>query len=132
MLAFQKPGGSMGLSVIVLESDSSVAQALAGGLSSHLHSVQMTRSGEELRERVAENHPAVVILDMECSHLSDVRTLHHDFPSMPIVCTHRVPDDDLWIAAMDAGATDVCATDDVQKVLLSALQSVATAKGAAA
>jgi CheY-like chemotaxis protein len=122
----------MGLSVVVLESDSGVARLLAGRLSSHFHSVQMTRSGEELRERVAKARPAVVILDMECSRLSDVRNLRQDFPTLPIVCTHRVPDEELWIAAMDAGASDVCAADDVQKVLTSALQSVATAKGAAA
>jgi DNA-binding NarL/FixJ family response regulator len=69
---------------------------------------------------------------MECSCLSDVRSLHHDFPTLPIVCTHRLPDEELWIAAMDAGASDVCAADDVQKVLISALHSVAAAKGAAA
>jgi DNA-binding NarL/FixJ family response regulator len=122
----------MGLSVIVLESDSGVAQSLAGGLSSHFHSVQMTRSGDELRERVANARPTVVILDMECSRLSDIRNLRQDFPTLPIVCTHRVPDEDLWIAAMDAGASDVCAADEVQKVLSAALQSVAAARGAAA
>jgi DNA-binding NtrC family response regulator len=122
----------MGLSVVVLENDSRMAQSLAGGLSSHFHSIQMTRSGEELRERIAKNRPAVVILDMECSRLSDVRNLHHDFPALPIVCTHRVPDEEMWIAAMEAGASDVCASDNVQEVLLSALRSVAVAKGAAA
>ncbi|MGA7218962.1 MAG: response regulator [Candidatus Sulfotelmatobacter sp.] len=122
----------MGLSVIVLESDSNAAQSLAGRLSSHFNSVQVTRSGQEFRERVAKTAPAVVILDMECSRLSDVRNLHQDFPSIPIVCTHRLPDDQLWIAAMEAGASDVCATGDVQKVLSSALRNVALSKGAAA
>lgn len=122
----------MGLSVVVFESDSHVAQSLAGGLSSHFHSVQMTRSGAELRERVARNRPAVVILDIEHSRLSDVQTLHDDFPSLPIVCTHRVPDEELWVAAMEAGASDVCPSDDVQNVLSSALRSVAGARSAAA
>lgn len=122
----------MGLSVIVLESNSSVGKSLACGLSSHFHSVQLTRSGDELREGVAKSRPTVVILDMECSRLTDIRNLHQDFPSLPIVCTHRVPDEKLWIAALEAGASDVCAAGDVQNVLFSALRSVAVAKGAAA
>ena len=83
----------MGFSVVVLESDPRLAQSLAGGLSSHFNSIQLTRSGDELRERIARNRPEVVILDMEYSRLTDVRNLHHDFPSLPIVCTHRVPDE---------------------------------------
>jgi len=122
----------MGLSVVVLENDSRVARSLAGGLSSHFHSIHMTRSGAELRERVARNRPAVVIFDLEHSRLTDVRTLHDDFPSLPIVCTHRVPDEELWIAAMEAGASDVCRADDVQDVLTSALRNVAIAQSTAA
>jgi DNA-binding NarL/FixJ family response regulator len=64
--------------------------------------------------------------------LTDVRNLHDDFPSLPIVCTHRVPDEELWIAAMEAGASDVCQADDVAKVLTSALRNVAMAKSAVA
>jgi len=61
-----------------------------------------------------------------------VQSLRHDFPSLPIVCTHRVPDEDLWIAAMEAGASDVCPADDIQNVLTSVLRSLAVAQGAAA
>jgi DNA-binding response OmpR family regulator len=122
----------MGFTVVVFESDPKVAQSLAGGLSSHFHSVQLTRSSDELRERVAKNRPAVVILDMEYSRLTDVRKLRHDFPSLPIVCTHRLPDEELWIAALEAGASDVCRAGDVNNVLTSVLRSVAVAEGAAA
>ena len=121
----------MGFNVLVVQSDARVAQSLAGGLSSHFHSIHMTRSGEELRERVARNRPEAVILDMENSRLSDVRDLRNDFPTLPIVCTHRIPDEELWVAALEAGASDVCRTDDVQNVLTSVLRSVAFAKAAA-
>ncbi len=122
----------MGFSVVVLESDPRVAQSLAGKLSSHFHSVHFTQSGDELRERVAKNRPEVVILDMEQSRLTDVSRLHHDFPSLPIVCTHRIPDEELWVAAMEAGASDVCPTDDLHDLLASVLRSVATTDSAAA
>ena len=122
----------MGFNAVVVESDPRVAKTLAGGLSSHFHSIHLARSGEDLRERVAKNRPEVVILDMEYSRLADLRNLHHDFPSLPIVCTHRVPDERLWIDALEAGATDVCAVNDVQDVLTSALRSVAAAAKTAA
>jgi DNA-binding NarL/FixJ family response regulator len=122
----------MGFSAVVLERNPKLAQSLAGGLSSHFNSVHLTRSRDELRERVAKHRPEVVILDMEYSRLIDVSNLHHDFPSLPIVCTHRVPDEELWIAAMEAGASDVCPSDDVQNVLSSALRSMAVASSAVA
>jgi len=122
----------MGSSVIVLESDAKVAQSLEGGLSSYFHSVQLTRSGEELRERIARNRPEAVILDMEYSRLTDVRNLRRDFPTLPLVCTHRVPDEELWIAALEAGASDVCPADDVPNVLSSVLRNLAVANQAVA
>ncbi|MGA2020724.1 MAG: hypothetical protein ABSH02_09055 [Candidatus Sulfotelmatobacter sp.] len=122
----------MGFSVVVLETNPRVAQSLAGKLSPHFHPVHLTLSGDELRERVARSRPEAVVVDMEYSRLSDVRDLHDDFPSLPIVCTHRLPDEELWIAALEAGASDVCQSDDVQNVLTSVLRSVAVAKGAAA
>jgi DNA-binding response OmpR family regulator len=122
----------MGVSVVVLETDPGVAKSLAGKLSSHFHAVHVTRSGDELRERVTKNRPEAVVLDMENSRLTDVSSLRHDFPLLPIVCTHRVPDEELWIAALEAGASDVCQSNDVQNVLTSVLRSVAVAKAATA
>jgi DNA-binding response OmpR family regulator len=122
----------MGYSVVVLESDPKVAQSLAGGLSRHFHTVHLAQSKDELRERVRKSHPEAVVLDMESSRLTDVRNLRHDFPLLPIVCTHRIPDEKLWIAALEAGASDVCPADDVPNVLSSVLRSVALAQNAAA
>src|ERR1700683_2551178 len=118
----------MGFSVVVLESDPKLAQSLAGELSSHFKSVQVTQSQGELRERIARNRPEAVILDMESSRLTDVRNLRRDFPTLPIVCTHRVPDDELWIAALEAGASDVCPADDAPNVLSSVLRNGANAQ----
>jgi DNA-binding NtrC family response regulator len=122
----------MGVSVLVVEQDPRIAQTLAGKLSSHFHFVHVARSGAELRECLTQNPAEAVVLDVEHSRLSDVRNLHSDFPSLPIVCTHRIPDDELWIAAMEAGASDVCPSDDPQKVLMSVLHSLAISQGAVA
>ena len=51
---------------------------------------------------------------------------------MPIVCTHRIPDEQMWAAALAAGAEDVCPNDDVANVLTSVLRSTSVTRGAAA
>ncbi len=121
----------MGQSVIVLETDPKLAQFLAGGLRPHF-SVHLTRSREELRERIANDRPEAVVLNMEYSRLTDVRSLHQDFPAVPIVCTHRVPDEEMWMAALEAGASDVCPVDDIKDVLTSVRRSMGLSRTAAA
>jgi chemotaxis response regulator CheB len=121
----------MAESVVVLEQDPRVARSLAGGLCPHF-SVHLTRSREELRDNVAKNHPQAVVLNIEHWRLADVESLHRDFPALPIVCTHRIPDEEMWMAALEAGASDVCPADDVGNVLTSVLRSMALSRTAAA
>jgi DNA-binding NtrC family response regulator len=121
----------MGQSIVVLEADPKLAQSLAGGLRPHF-SVHLTRSREELRERLAKYRPEALVLNIECWRLADVESLHQDFPAVPIVCTHRVPDEEMWMAALQAGASDVCPVDDVENVLISVRRSVAMSHSAAA
>ena len=117
--------------VVVLEKDPRVARSLAGGLHPHF-SVDVTVSREELRDRVERNQPQAVVLNIEHGRLADVESLHRDFPKLPIVCTHRIPDEEMWMAALEAGATDVCPADDVGNVLTSVLRSTAVSRSAAA
>jgi len=119
----------MAQSVVVLEKDPRVAVYLAGGLRGHF-SVHVAGSHEEMRANVARNQPQAVVLNIEHWQLTDVESLHQDYPHLPIVCTHRVPDEEMWMAALAAGASDVCPTDDVGNVLTSVLRS--TARSAAA
>jgi chemotaxis response regulator CheB len=132
MLTTIDSGAFMSLSVVLLQRDPSIAQSLAAGLRSRFQSVQVAGSRDELREKVAQNVPEVAVLDVETSRLADVERLHRDFPSLLIVCTHRIPDEEMWMAALEAGAVDVCPVDDVQAVLDSALRNVALARRAAA
>jgi DNA-binding response OmpR family regulator len=122
----------MALNVVVLEGDPKFAQSLAGGLQPHFHSVHLTSSRDELRERVAQNQPQAVVVNIESWRLADVASLHRDFPALPIVCTHRIPDEEIWMAALDAGASDVCPAGDVENVLTSVLRSMALTRRAAA
>jgi len=121
----------MAQSVLVLERDAQLARSLAGGLQSRF-AVHVMGSREELQDRLTENHPEAVVLDIEHWCLRDVENLHRDFPALTIVCTHRIPDEEMWMAALEAGASDVCAADDVADVLTSVLRNAAVSSGAAA
>jgi DNA-binding NtrC family response regulator len=121
----------MAQSVVLLEKDPGVARSLAGGLRHHF-SVHITRSSEELRDNLTRNRPEAVVLNIEYWRLTDVESLHREFPKLPIVCTHRIPDEEMWMAALDAGACDVCAANDVGNVLTSVLRMTALSRNAAA
>jgi len=121
----------MNQSVVVLERDPKVARSLASGLRPHF-SVCVIRSNEDLREKVAKNRPEAVVLNIEYWRLTDIESLRRDFPALPIVCTHRAPDEEMWMAAMEAGASDVCPADDAAIVLTSVRQSMALSRTAAA
>jgi DNA-binding NtrC family response regulator len=121
----------MAQSVVVLEKDPGLANLLAGGLGSHF-SVHLTESHEQLRENLTRTHPEAVVVNLEHWRLADVERLHEAFPALTIVCTHRIPDEEMWMAALSAGACDVCPSGDVGKVLMSILRSTATSDSAAA
>ncbi|HZQ95513.1 MAG TPA: hypothetical protein VFA67_10925 [Candidatus Sulfotelmatobacter sp.] len=120
----------MAQSVVLLEKDPGVAQSLAGGLRPHF-AVHVTGSHEQMLDNVARNRPQAVVLNLEHSPLAEVERLHQDFPRLSIVCTHRVPDEEMWMAALSAGACDVCPADDIKNVLTSLLRSTGVLPNAA-
>jgi hypothetical protein len=74
----------------------------------------------ELRHRIAKNRADVAILDIEATPLSEVEHLSQEFPKAYLVCTHRIADEDMWAAALHAGAADVCMADDVPGIVRAA------------
>ena len=92
----------------------------------------MVRSTAELRDTILRFHPEVVIVDMETASLSEIEQLHRDFATMCIVCTHRIADEEMWTAAMDAGAADICSATDSQAILTAAMRITSLARSAAA
>jgi DNA-binding NarL/FixJ family response regulator len=120
------------LSVVLLQGDSRIAQSLINSLCSSFHSVHAVRSLGELRSSIAKHRPKVVVLDIETASISDVEQLSHDFPGVSIVCTHRLADEEMWTAALSAGAADICPSSDTRAILSAALHNVALARGFAA
>jgi DNA-binding NtrC family response regulator len=108
------------LTIIVFQRDSRLAQALASTLSLHYHAVHVATSVDELRTDISRHRANVAVLDVEASCLEEVTRLHLEFPSLSIVCTHRVADEEMWAAALDAGASDMCPACDTQGIASSA------------
>jgi DNA-binding NtrC family response regulator len=120
------------LNVVLLQSDSAIAQSLRSSLGSSFRSVHNARSLDELRTCIIRNRAAVVVIDMEVAALSDVEQLSREFPKTCIVCTHRLADDEMWTAALGAGAADVCPPSDTRCILTAALRSTSRSHSAAA
>jgi DNA-binding NtrC family response regulator len=96
------------VSVVLYQNDVRTGQILANSLAQHFQSVHLARSHEELRPTIARNRAQVLVLDMEKSFWGEVERLHREFPSLSIVCTHRLADEELWAEALNQGAADIC------------------------
>ena len=120
------------LNVVLLQSDSRIAQSLVSALANTFSSVRQVQSLGELRTSIAKQRAAIAILDMEAASMSDVEHLSREFPKACIVCTHRLADEDMWTAAVNAGAVDVCPPSDTRGILRTALRSASMAQSAAA
>jgi DNA-binding NarL/FixJ family response regulator len=120
------------LNVVLLQRDSGVAQSLVSALSNSCNTVRQVGSFGELRDSIAKHRAGIAILDMEAASITDVERLAREFPKACIVCTHRLADDAMWTAAINAGATDVCPPSDTRSILRAALRNTASAHSAAA
>jgi DNA-binding NtrC family response regulator len=120
------------LNVVLLQSDSRVAQSLVSALANTFGSVHQVQSLGELRTSIAKHRARIAILDMEAASLSDIQHLSREFPKACIVCTHRLADEDMWTAAVNAGAVDVYPPSDTRGILRTALQSVSMTQYATA
>jgi DNA-binding NtrC family response regulator len=120
------------LNVVLLQSDSRVAQSLVSALANKFSSVRQVQSLGELRSSIAKHRSGVAILDMETASISDVECLSREFPKACIVCTHRLADEDMWAAALNAGAVDVCPASDTLYIVRTALRNASNAHSAAA
>jgi DNA-binding NarL/FixJ family response regulator len=119
-------------SVVLLQSNPEIAQSLAATLLSSFRSVHAVRSLEELRASSLKHRARVIILDMEMASLVEVERLSHEFPGLSVVCTHRLADEEMWTAALSAGASDICPTYDTHSILTAALHNARRTRSVAA
>ncbi len=120
------------LKIVVAHNDSNTASQLAASLNKHFRSVSVARSLDEVRTAIPKQKPELAVVDLETVSLKDVQKLCREFGDVPIVCTHRLPDEQMWTEALEAGAVDVCQTNDLGSILLAVRRNLHAARGNAA
>ena len=105
------------LSVVVANRDSQSASQLAASLNTYFRNVSVVRSLDEMRYAIPKHRAQLAILDLELASVEDVQRLAREFNHTGIVCTHRIPDEEMWAAALAAGAIDCCPSDDAEGIV---------------
>ncbi len=118
------------LTVVIAQGDPQAAEQLAASLNQHFRAVHFAGSAEEVKHSIPKNRADIAIVDLELLGFSDVEELHREFAHTHIICTHRVPDEEMWAHALDAGALDCCHTSDVRSIVLAATRNYAVAHAA--
>jgi DNA-binding response OmpR family regulator len=117
------------LRVVLYQNDPGTAETLAVSLSQHFESVYLARSPNEVGPAIEHHRAKALVLDLEAVDWDELERLRHDFPSLCIVGTHRLADEELWTAAVNQGASDICEPrqDDVVRSVLQGLTQRAVA-----
>ena len=120
------------LNVIIATTDSQAASRLAESLNRHFRSIAVARSIDEVRHAIPKHRAQLAIVDLEAVNLEDVAKLCNDFGQTQVVCTHRIPDEEMWAEALTAGAIDCCQNADITGILDAVRRNVLQARANAA
>jgi len=120
------------LDVILLQCDPGAAKPLVSALGDSFRAIHQVGSVGEVRASIAKHRATIAILDMERATLSDVEGLSREFPAASILCIHRCADEEMWTAALNAGARDLCASTDTRGIIQAALRTMSGTRSAAA
>ena len=120
------------LTAVVVQSDPESAAALAASLLRHFHTVRVAGSLEEVRAAIPRHRADFAVVDLELVGMAAIQQLRRDFASLSIVCTHRLPDENLSTSAQAAGALDCCHASDVRSIVLAAMRQPAVTRPGAA
>ena len=103
--------------IVIAQNDPKIAMQLTNDLHAHFARVAVARNAAELRTMLQRHEARVAVLDLELLNLEDVRELADMFDDLTIVCTHRSPDEKMWMKVMDAGAIEFCHPLDIHTIL---------------
>lgn len=120
------------LSVVIANRDSQSASQLAASLNTYFRNVSVVRSLDEVRTAIPRHRAQLAILDLELASVADVEQLAREFNHTSIVCTHRIPDEEMWASALAAGAIDCCQSADVASIVQAVDRQVKQARPNAA
>src|SRR5271169_2354286 len=119
------------LNIVIAERDPAIADYLFLALDRHFRSIKLTQTFGELRSAIAGRRIHAVVADLETVDLQQLADLNRG-RKLTIVCTHRVPDDQMWTAALEADVFDVCQRDDILAIVDAIRRSLLPANASAA
>ena len=105
--------------VVIASQDPRMSASLAESLRPHCRAVQVAPA--ELENAIARHRAQAAIADLETVSLEQIAQLHSSFQQLNIVCTHRVPDEQMWADSLSAGAVDCCFNGDHEEIVRAAL-----------
>jgi len=103
--------------VVIAQRSPLIASELSDNLHAHFARVAVAQDARELRALLMRHEARLAVLDLELVSLKDVQNLSNLFGDLVIVCTHRSPDEQMWMAALDAGAAEFCHPCDLRTIL---------------
>ena len=120
------------LKVVIAQTNPHAAEVLAASLKKQLGPVSLARSMEELMSVIPSRRAGLAVVDLELVPLPEVKQLCREFGNVSVVCTHRLPDEEMWTEALDAGAIDCCESSDVRSIVEAALRNLPSSRSTAA
>lgn len=109
------------LSILIAQVDDRVGELLATNLRIHFPETRIVRGLRELREKLSRSErPYAVIIDLELVNFQELHEICGWYRDTAVICTHRLADEEMWVAALAAGAADCCAPDDIVGILRAA------------
>ena len=112
------------LRVVIAQSNPKAAEVLAASLKKHLGPVSVASSMEELRTAIPQRRAGLAVVDLEMVPLPQVKQICREFGNVSVVCTHRLPDEEMWTSALEAGAIDCCENEDIRGIVEAARRNV--------
>lgn len=104
------------ITVVISQADEITAQRMAEGLRTHFHRVVLS-GVEELPQNLRKHRASLVVVDMDIVTIEQIQELSQMFEDVAIICTHHAPDAELYLACVEAGATDCCHTSDISSIV---------------
>jgi DNA-binding NtrC family response regulator len=97
---------------------------LAKDLHVHFARVVVAGSAMELRTVLLRHEARVAVLDVELLEMNEIRELARTFEELTIICTHRSPDERMWMESLRAGAVEFCHPLDLRSILRASRTAV--------
>jgi ActR/RegA family two-component response regulator len=118
--------------VVIAQSDPCFAEKLESDLQVHFGRVVGAQSVEEVLRILRRHEAHVAVLGLELASVDEVKQLARTFADVTIVCTHHFPEDRLWVAALSAGAAELCHPLDTSSILAASRSAMKQSSSTAA